>query len=109
MQKFENYLFQRLEKSADKLNLKEADQADSVTMDIPLLTRVLELVREDVKDDVELHHIVDRLIKIKNNGTLTMDDYDFIAGNSSQSLNNSQDSYRSADSDLDNIKKLAGI
>ncbi len=109
MQKFENYLLQQLEKSASKLNLKEADQADSITMDIPLLTRVFELVREDVKDDVELHHIVDRLIKIKNKGTLTMDDYEFIAGNSSKSLDRNQDSYQSSDSDIDNIKKLAGI
>jgi hypothetical protein len=58
---------------------EEADKKDSITFDIPLLIRVLELAREDVKDDMELHRIVERLIDIRNKGMLTMDDYSFIA------------------------------
>lgn len=55
------------------------DQKDTVTLDIPLLIRILELAREDVKTDVELHQIVERLIELKNKETLTMEDYDYIA------------------------------
>ena len=59
--------------------LLEADKKDTITFDIPLLIRVLELTREDIKDDADLHRVVERLIDIRNKGTLTMDDYNFIA------------------------------
>ena len=58
---------------------EEVDKKDTITMDIPLLIRVLELAREDVKTDAELHRVVEKLIDIRNKGTLTMDDYDFVA------------------------------
>jgi predicted ABC-type ATPase len=55
------------------------DKKDSVELDIPLLIRVLEFAREDIKSDPELHHVVERLIEIRDKGVLTMEDYDFIA------------------------------
>jgi hypothetical protein len=58
----------------------EADKKDTVTLDIPLLIRALELAREDIKTDMDLHRVVERLIDIRNKGVLTMDDYNFIAG-----------------------------
>lgn len=61
------------------LHREEADKKDTVTMDIPLLIRMLELAREDVKTDAQLHRIVEKLIEIRNKGTLTMDDYDFVS------------------------------
>lgn len=57
----------------------EADRKDTIIMDIPLMIRVLELAREDIKTDMDLHRVVERLIHIRNKGVLTMDDYDFIA------------------------------
>ena len=62
-----------------KKYLEEADKKDTVTVDIPLLIRLLELAREDIKSDMDLHRVVERLIDIRNKGILTMDDYDFIA------------------------------
>lgn len=56
------------------------DKEDTLTFDIPLMIRMLELAREDVKDDMELHRITERLISIRSKGVLTMDDYEFIAG-----------------------------
>lgn len=58
---------------------EETDKKDTITFDIPLLIRVLELAREDVKTDVELHQVVERLINIRDRGILTMDDYNYIA------------------------------
>lgn len=55
------------------------DKKDTVTFDIPLLIRVLELTREDIKSDVDLHRVVERLIQIRNKGVLTMADYRMIA------------------------------
>jgi hypothetical protein len=62
-----------------KTFVAEADKKDTITLDIPLLIRVLELAREDIKTDMDLHRVVERLIDIRNKGTLTMDDYNFIA------------------------------
>jgi len=58
---------------------EEVDKKDTITFDIPLLIRVLELAREDIKSDMDLHRVVERLIDIRNKGTLTMDDYNFVA------------------------------
>jgi hypothetical protein len=55
------------------------DKKDTVTFDIPLLIRVLELTREDIKSDADLHRVVERLIQIRNKGVLTMADYRMIA------------------------------
>ena len=58
---------------------ESVDKKDTITVDIPLMIRLLELAREDVKTDIELHQIVERLINIRNKGVLTMDDYERIA------------------------------
>jgi len=55
-----------------------ADKKDTVTVDIPLLIRLLELAREDIKNDMDLHKIVTNMLEMKDK-TLTMDHYDKIA------------------------------
>lgn len=59
---------------------EEADAKDTVCMDIPLLIRVLEFTREDMKTDIELHNMVERLIDMRHEVPLTMDNYDAITG-----------------------------
>ena len=52
---------------------------DVVTVDIPLLIRLLEYAREDAKTDMDLHNVTERLIALSHNGnTLTMKDYNAI-------------------------------
>jgi len=65
---------------------EEADAKDTVCMDIPLLIRVLEFVREDVKTDVELHKVVERLIDMRHDVPLTMEHYDSITGKLKESV-----------------------
>jgi len=67
-------------KSNVKKVQEEADAKDTVCMDIPLLIRVLEFTREDMKTDVELHNMVERLIDMRHNVPLTMEHYDAITG-----------------------------
>jgi hypothetical protein len=55
---------------------EEADAKDVVSMDIPLLIRVLEFIREDVKTDMDLHRVVENLIDLRTEGVLSMDHYD---------------------------------
>lgn len=59
--------------------MEEVDEKDTITFDIPLLIRVLEMTREDVKSDAALHKVVEKLIAIRDRGTLTMSDYKMIA------------------------------
>jgi hypothetical protein len=52
---------------------------DVVSVDIPLLIRLLEYAREDAKTDMDLHNVAERLIALSQEGnTLTMQDYDTI-------------------------------
>jgi hypothetical protein len=68
-------------------NMKEeADAKDTVCFDIPLLIRVLEFTREDMKTDIELHNMVERLIDMRNEVPLTMDNYDAITGKLKESV-----------------------
>jgi hypothetical protein len=57
---------------------EEADAKDTVTMDIPLLIRVLEYAREDAKTDMDLHKVVENLINMRGEGTLSMEMYNKI-------------------------------
>jgi hypothetical protein len=80
-------------------NIKEMqDQQDYVSMDIPLLIRLFELVREDVKSDQDLHDLVEKILSVKNMGILSMDQYDKIASE-----------YSGQAAELESIRKLAGI
>jgi hypothetical protein len=63
----------------EKKPVKEAvDKADTVTVDIPLMIRLLEYAREDAKTDMDLHKVVENLINMRSEGTLSMDHYDSI-------------------------------
>ena len=60
---------------------EEANPIDTVEMDVPLLIRALEYAREDAKDDMDLHKVVERMIAAAQNGEpLNMDDYNMIFG-----------------------------
>lgn len=69
----------------------EGNPVDTVTMDVPLLIRIMEYSREDAADDMALHHVAEKLIDLGSGGqTLTMDQYDEVVGG--QSPESDQDS-----------------
>lgn len=79
-------------RSASKI-IGEADQVDTVTVDIPLLMRLLEYAREDAKHDVDLHLVAEKLIELgKEHGSLSMAQYDDIINNVSTD-NTNQNEY----------------
>lgn len=52
---------------------------DTITVDVPLLIRLLEYAKEDAKTDMDLHSVSEKLIELSNDGrTLSMSDYDSI-------------------------------
>lgn len=60
---------------------EETEGVDSVTLDIPLLIRLMEFAREDAQDDMTLHQVAERMIGMKEEGqALSMSDYKDIVG-----------------------------
>ena len=106
---YEDALLAKLEKQADTMH--DPDKKDAVTMDVPLLIRVFELVREDVKTDADLHNLVERLLSLKDKGTLTMADYETISAAHSgpDSGQMPVDTKTDENLDVNMIRMLAGI
>lgn len=57
---------------------------DTITTDVPTFIRILEVARENIKSDEQLHKVVTKVIeeqKKKGDTPLTMDDYQaFLKG-----------------------------
>jgi len=74
---------------AKKYNLEEVENPkDKVTLDIPLLIRLLEYAREDAKTDMDLHDLTEKMVSMGSEGgkTLSMSDYDqLVARDETQS------------------------
>ena len=69
----------------------EEDAVDTVTLDVPLMIRMLEYAREDAKDDMDLHDVAERMIAMAKDGPLSMDDYDSIVGDAESHVPNEVD------------------
>lgn len=68
-------------KTSDFASQPNNNPTDTVSVDVPLLIRLLEYAREDAKTDMDLHNVAEQLIALsKNNQTLTMREYDKIVG-----------------------------
>ena len=74
----------KLEKELEDQGLLEAqeeDTIDTITMDVPLFIRILEYSREDAQTDMDLHDLAEKAIAAtKQQGILSMDDYDMLIG-----------------------------
>ena len=111
---YEDMLLAQLERKADKIG-ESLDKQDHVSLDVPLLIRVFELVREGAKTDVDVHNITERILSIKDKGVLTMSDYEHIAGNITKGMvpdkpeDESRPALKGEEMDLNSIRALAGI
>lgn len=74
---------------------------DVIKLDVPLFIRLLELAREEVKQDADLHDIGEAVAKMSQNDVLTMDDYDAIVAFMKHQGKQPDE--------LDDIKKLGGL
>jgi hypothetical protein len=64
----------------ESVNEAEEDAVDTVTMDVPLLLRMMEYAREDAKHDIDLHDVAERMIAMSKRRPLSMRDYAHIVG-----------------------------
>jgi hypothetical protein len=75
--------------------------SDIVKLDVPLFIRLLELAREDVKQDADLHDLAEAVIKLSQEGVVTMADYDSIVAFMKQQGGDN--------AELERIRKLGGL
>jgi hypothetical protein len=76
---------------------------DIVKLDVPLFIRLLELAREDVKEDADLHDVAEAVIKLSQDGVATMADYDTIVAFMKKQGGGSDNV------ELERIRKLGGL
>jgi hypothetical protein len=73
---------------------------DTIELDVPLFIRLLELAREDVKQDADLHDVAEIVTKLSLEGPVTMASYDKIVKFMKD---------QGAEDELDTVKRLGGI
>lgn len=73
---------------------------DIIQIDVPLFIRLLELAREDVKQDADLHDVAEVVTQLSQDGPVTMDDYNKIVGFMKQ---------QGQEDELEAVKRLGGI
>lgn len=60
---------------------EDSNPTDTITMDVPLVIRLMEYAKEDAQDDMALHKVAEQLTSLsQGDKTLTMADYDSIVG-----------------------------
>lgn len=79
---------------------------DIIKLDVPVFLRLLELAKEEVKNDMDLHDIAEIAAKMSQDRVITMDDYDSIVGFMTAQGN---DEIENSEDELSTIKRLGGI
>lgn len=73
---------------------------DVIQLDVPLFIRLLELAREEIKEDADIHDITEIVTKLSQHGVVGMDKYNDIVRYMARQGNNNE---------LAKIRKLSGL
>jgi len=73
---------------------------DIIKLDVPLFIRLLELAREEIKDDADIHDVAEIVTKLSQQGVVGMEQYNEIVRFMSK---------QGDDSELERIRKLSGM
>ena len=73
---------------------------DVIRLNVALFLRLMELAREDVKDDADLHFVTEIVTRISQDRVVTMDDYENILAYMNKNKKSDE---------LETIKRLGGI
>jgi hypothetical protein len=73
---------------------------DLIKVDVPLFLRLLELAREEVKQDADLHDIAEIVARLSQSGPVTMKNYNEIIEFMKR---------QGQEDELDAIRRLGGV
>ena len=79
--------------------------ADIVQLDVPLFIRLLELAREDIKDDADIHDLAQKVIELSKNGPIDMSSYNELVSFMKQQ--GSKEGY--SDHDIKRFKQIVDL
>jgi hypothetical protein len=83
--------------------------ADIVQLDVPLFIRLLELAREDVKQDADLHDIAQKVIELSKDGPVDMASYDEIVSFMKSQGDPAKEPEQESFDELARIRQLGGL
>jgi hypothetical protein len=81
---------------------------DIIKINVPAFLRILELVRENVKDDPDLHDIAEIVTVLSQDGVISMKDYNTIV-NYMKTVGNDKPESDTYENEIQKIRKLGGI
>lgn len=73
---------------------------DTVQLDVPLFIRLLELAREEVDNDADLHLVAEIVTKLSTKGVVNMDSYPEILAFMNRGNGNEE---------ISHLKRLSGL
>jgi hypothetical protein len=73
---------------------------DVIRLNVALFLRLMELAREEVKDDADLHFVTEIVTRLSQDRVVTMDDYENILAYMNKNKKSDE---------LETIKRLGGI
>jgi len=82
---------------------------DIVQLDVPLFIRLLELAREDVKQDADLHDVAEIVTKLSQEGPVTMDAYDSIVSFMQKQGKPAKEETGYADNDIKRFRQIVDM
>ena len=83
--------------------------ADIVQMDVPLFIRLLELAREEIKGDADIHDLAQRVIELSKEGPVDMGSYDELVSFMKSQGEPAEERPEESFDELDRIKQLGGL
>lgn len=81
---------------------------DVIKINVPTFVRLLELVREEVKNDPDIHDIAEIATRLSDSRVISMQDYDAIVRYMKDTGNDEPEDQEPYD-ELDRIKQLGGM
>jgi len=86
----------------ESVELDEENKLDVISMDVPLLIRLMEYAKEDAKSDMDLHKVAERLTSLSASGdTLSMEDYDQIVSSIKEAVGGFGSSYSKSEKEAE--------
>jgi hypothetical protein len=84
---------------------------DVIRLDVPTFIRLLELAREEIDNDMDLHDVAEKMTELSQGKVVTMDDYDDIVGFMKQQGNDEadgEDDDAEFTQELENMRRFIG-
>ena len=85
------------------------DTTDVIYVDVPTFLRLLELAREDIDNDMDLHDVTEKMVQLSQEQVVTMADYDDIVAFMNAQGNDEAEPDSEYDEELENIRRLGGM